>query len=112
MFGQVTSKYVRAVFFPLSISCIEVHVTKNNFRCRYWLSVGAQPSDPVQSILFRAGLLPPPPMLAMSRKGGPRDRRPVHPMTGRPLDLEGVTIVDDSNAPEGDAEDPTDEVAS
>jgi small subunit ribosomal protein S16 len=51
-------------------------------------------------------------MLAMSRKGGPRDRRPVHPMTGRPLDLEGVTIVDDSNAPEGDAEDPTDEVAS
>ncbi|WVZ65443.1 hypothetical protein U9M48_014803 [Paspalum notatum var. saurae] len=78
----------------------------------YWLSVGAQPSDPVQRILFRAGLLPPPPMLAMARKGGPRDRRPIHPMTGRPLDLEGVTIVDDSNAPGGDAEEPTDEVAS
>jgi len=31
---------------------------------------------------------------------------------GAPLDLEGVTIVDDSNAPEGDAEEPTDEVAS
>nr|CAB3457468.1 unnamed protein product [Digitaria exilis] len=62
-------------------------------------------------ILFRAGLLPPPPMLAMARKGGPRDRRPIHPMTGQPLDLEGVTIVD-SNAPEGDAEEPTDEAAS
>lgn len=51
--------------------------------CRYWLSVGAQPSDPVQRILFRAGLLPPPPMLAMNRKGGPRDTRPIDPLTGR-----------------------------
>uniref|UniRef100_A0A0D3H8I3 30S ribosomal protein S16 n=1 Tax=Oryza barthii TaxID=65489 RepID=A0A0D3H8I3_9ORYZ len=75
-------------------------------RVKYWLSVGAQPSDPVQRILFRAGLLPPPPMLAMARKGGPRDRRPIHPMTGRPLDLEGVTVVDDSNVPEGGAEEP------
>ena len=50
---------------------------------RYWLSVGAQPSDPVQRILFRAGLLPPPPMVAMGRKGGPRDTRPVDPLTGR-----------------------------
>ncbi|KAJ4796120.1 30S ribosomal protein S16 [Rhynchospora pubera] len=54
-------------------------------RIKYWLSVGAQPSDPVQRLLFRAGLLPPPPMLAMARKGGPRDRRPVDPMTGRYL---------------------------
>ncbi|KAM0847848.1 hypothetical protein ACQ4PT_054760 [Festuca glaucescens] len=73
-------------------------------RVKYWLSVGAQPSDPVQRILFRAGVLPPPPLLAMGRKGGPRDRNPIHPMTGRPLDLEGVTIVDDPNATEGDAE--------
>ncbi|KAJ4819941.1 30S ribosomal protein S16 [Rhynchospora pubera] len=54
-------------------------------RIKYWLSVGAQPSDPVQRLLFRAGLLPPPPMLAMARKGGPRNRRPVDPMTGRYL---------------------------
>lgn len=54
--------------------------------CRYWLSVGAQPSDPVQRILFRAGLLPPPPMVAMGRKGGPRDTCPVDPMTGRVLE--------------------------
>lgn len=50
---------------------------------RYWLSVGAQPSDPVQRILFRSGLLPPPPMVAMGRKGGPRDTRPVDPLSGR-----------------------------
>lgn len=49
---------------------------------RYWLSVGAQPSDPVQRLLFRAGLLPPPPMMAMGRKGGSRDNRQVDPMTG------------------------------
>ncbi|RZC92961.1 hypothetical protein C5167_036210 [Papaver somniferum] len=51
--------------------------------CRYWLSVGAQPSDRVQHILFRAGVLPPPPMLAMAHKGGPRETRPVDPLTGR-----------------------------
>ncbi|CAO2173435.1 unnamed protein product [Urochloa humidicola] len=66
-------------------------------RVKYWLSVGAQPSDPVERILFRAGILPPPPMLAMTHKGGPRDRRPIDPMTGRPLDIEGLTIVDDPN---------------
>lgn len=52
-------------------------------RVKYWLSVGAQPSDPVQRLLFRGGLLPPPPMLAMGRKGGPRDMCPVDPLTGR-----------------------------
>ncbi|KAI3963708.1 hypothetical protein MKW98_021948 [Papaver atlanticum] len=52
-------------------------------RVKYWLSVGAQPSDPVQRILFRAGVLPPPPMLAMAHKGGPRETRPVDPLTGR-----------------------------
>ncbi|XP_019197633.1 PREDICTED: 30S ribosomal protein S16-2, chloroplastic/mitochondrial-like isoform X1 [Ipomoea nil] len=51
-------------------------------RVKYWLSVGAQPSDPVERLLFRAGLLPPPPMMAMGRKGGPRDNRQVDPMTG------------------------------
>ncbi|CAM8960993.1 unnamed protein product [Rhodiola kirilowii] len=52
-------------------------------RVKYWISVGAQPSDPVQSILFRAGLLPPPPMGAMGHKGGHRDTRPIDPMSGR-----------------------------
>ncbi|BBH08259.1 Ribosomal protein S16 family protein [Prunus dulcis] len=57
-------------------------------RVKYWLSVGAQPSDPVQRILFRAGLLPPPPMVAMGRKGGPRETRPVDPLSGRILSPE------------------------
>ncbi|KAL5229841.1 hypothetical protein ABZP36_028617 [Zizania latifolia] len=78
---------------------------------RYWLSVGAQPSNPVQNILFHAGILPPPPMLAMAHKGGPRDRRLIDPMTGRPSDLECVTVVDDPNAPEGGVGAPNKEAA-
>ncbi|KAI4344530.1 hypothetical protein L6164_011745 [Bauhinia variegata] len=57
-------------------------------RVKYWLSVGAQPSEPVQRLLFRSGLLPPPPMVAMGRKGGPRDARPVDALTGRILNQE------------------------
>uniref|UniRef100_M4CRK0 Uncharacterized protein n=1 Tax=Brassica campestris TaxID=3711 RepID=M4CRK0_BRACM len=46
-------------------------------------------SDPVQRLLFRSGLLPPPPpMVAMGRKGGERDTRTVDPMTGRYVDAE------------------------
>lgn len=61
-----------------------LYFASNHFMCyRYWLSVGAQPSDPVQRLLFRAGILPPPPMVAMGRKGGPRDTRPVDPLSGR-----------------------------
>jgi small subunit ribosomal protein S16 len=70
--------------------------------CRYWLSVGAQASEPVQRILFRAGLLPPPPMMAMGRKGGPRDTRPVDPMTGRVLTPENQASSDQPKASEGD----------
>ncbi|KAK7329011.1 hypothetical protein VNO77_23155 [Canavalia gladiata] len=57
-------------------------------RVKYWLSVGAQPSEPVERLLFRSGLLPPPPMVAMGRKGGPRDTRPVNALTGRVLNQE------------------------
>ncbi|MCI11057.1 30S ribosomal protein S16 [Trifolium medium] len=49
-------------------------------------SVGAQPSNPVERLLFRAGLLPPPP-----QKGGSRDTRPVDGLTGRVRD--NVTAV-------------------
>lgn len=55
-------------------------------RVKYWLSVGAQPSEPVQRLLFRAGILPPPPMVAMARKFRPPDLPPIDPMTGRILD--------------------------
>lgn len=69
--------------------------SQSAFWCRYWLSVGAQPSEPVQRILFRAGVLPPPPMLAMTRKGGPRDTRPIDPMTGRYLTPDNTKSTDE-----------------
>ncbi|KAJ6838598.1 30S ribosomal protein S16-2, chloroplastic/mitochondrial-like [Iris pallida] len=69
-------------------------------RVKYWLSVGAQPSDPVERILFRAGVLPPPPLLAMTRKGGPRDTRPINPMTGRFLTTEKPEADDEPNVEE------------
>lgn len=56
--------------------------------CRYWLSVGAQPTDTVQRLLSRAGVLSPSPMLAMGRKGGPQDTPPVDPMTGTQNDID------------------------
>lgn len=70
--------------------------------CRYWLSVGAQPSEPVQRVLFRAGLLPPPPMMAMGRKGGPRDTCPIDPMTGRILTPEKPANADQSSDSKGE----------
>lgn len=83
-------------------------ILNENFR--YWLSVGAQPSDPVQRILFKAGLLPPPPMTAMSRKGGSRDTRPINPITGKvilpPKSTQNVKEDDDesNDAGAGDGE--------
>lgn len=67
--------------------------------CRYWLSVGAQPSEPVERILFRAGMLPPPPMVAMARKGGPRDIRPIDPMTGQVLTQDNPINTSKSDEP-------------
>ncbi|KAG6502082.1 hypothetical protein ZIOFF_041969 [Zingiber officinale] len=76
-------------------------------KVKYWLSVGAQPSDPVQRILFRVGILPPPAMLAMARKGGPRDTRPIDPMSGRYLTPEDSETIqpDDSDTEENESAD-------
>ncbi|THG03285.1 hypothetical protein TEA_028382 [Camellia sinensis var. sinensis] len=78
-------------------------------QCMYWLSVGAQPSEPVERLLFRSRLLPPPPMLAMGRKGGPRDTRPIDPMTGRYLTADkpanGEKPKDSEGNGDGDDED-------
>ncbi|XP_010526916.1 PREDICTED: 30S ribosomal protein S16-1, chloroplastic [Tarenaya hassleriana] len=54
-------------------------------RVKYWLSVGAQPTDPVERILFRAGLLPPPSMVVVSSKKGPFGTNPDEPTTGQAL---------------------------
>jgi small subunit ribosomal protein S16 len=47
----------------------------------------------------------------MAHKGGPRDRHPIDPMTGRPLDIEGLTIVDDPSTPQSENGAPIEEVA-
>ncbi|KAI3971854.1 hypothetical protein MKX01_035667 [Papaver californicum] len=72
-------------------------------RVKYWLSVGAQPSDPVQRILFRAGVLPPPPMFAMAHKGGPREARPVDSLTDCFVTPEEHTITDQPQSSENTA---------
>lgn len=86
--------------------CVVTSLIKHTLllHCRYWLSVGAQPSEPVQRLLFRTGLLPPPPMLAMGRKGGPRDARSVDPMTGRVLSPESPSHIDIVNKDDDEVE--------
>ncbi|GMH42748.1 hypothetical protein BSKO_10667 [Bryopsis sp. KO-2023] len=44
------------------------HVGLNMDRIRYWLSVGAQPSDTVSRLLGQAGLIPIPPEKPSSNK--------------------------------------------
>lgn len=41
---------------------------------------------PVKRILFRAGILPPPPMVVFTQKGG-APQRPRDPLTGKSLPL-------------------------
>ncbi|MQL05425.1 30S ribosomal protein S16 [Escherichia coli] len=52
-------------------------------RLKYWLSVGAQPSEPVERLLFRAGL-----RVAMGDKVGPHDPHTVDALTGGTLNQE------------------------
>ncbi|KFK30092.1 hypothetical protein AALP_AA7G215900 [Arabis alpina] len=51
-------------------------------RIKYWLSVGAQPTDTVENMLFRAGLIPPKSMVVM--KNGQQNQH-VSPITGEIL---------------------------
>ncbi|KAJ1649555.1 37S ribosomal protein S16, mitochondrial [Dispira simplex] len=46
---------------PLPDATGTKHVELNLERTKYWLSVGAQPSDPARKLLEKAGLLPPKP---------------------------------------------------
>ncbi|KAJ1269211.1 hypothetical protein BS78_07G193100 [Paspalum vaginatum] len=71
----------------------------------YWLSVGGLGHS--HQILWSAYSFEQEfdldlPCLYGTQKGGSRDRRPIDPMTGRPLDIEGLTIVDDPNALDGE----------
>lgn len=60
----------------------------------------------MQRLLFRAGVLPPPPMVAMGLKGGPRDTRPVDSLTGRILNQE-KPVKADHNEDDGEDDTPT-----
>eukprot|EP00268_Persea_americana_P064931 TRINITY_DN8602_c0_g1_i3.p1 TRINITY_DN8602_c0_g1~~TRINITY_DN8602_c0_g1_i3.p1 ORF type:complete len:117 (-),score=26.57 TRINITY_DN8602_c0_g1_i3:170-520(-) len=57
----------------------------------------------------KSGLLPPPPMLAMARKGGPRDTRVVDPLSGRFVALKEPTV---SGQPEGEGDEAKNETSS
>ncbi|KAF3527388.1 hypothetical protein DY000_02036573 [Brassica cretica] len=49
----------------------------------YWLSVGAQPTDSVENMLFRAGLIPPKSMVVRGSKNGQQStNQHVSPITG------------------------------
>ncbi|XP_027363932.1 30S ribosomal protein S16-1, chloroplastic-like [Abrus precatorius] len=60
-------------------------------RVKYWLSVGAQPSEPVERLLFRAGL---------GRQGGTSDKFPITALNGHNLNQE-QSISDDHNKDNG-----------
>ncbi|KAJ7979333.1 30s ribosomal protein s16, chloroplastic [Quillaja saponaria] len=72
---------VLGYYNPLTGQDGEKQIGLNFERVKYWLSIGAQPSETVEHILFRAGLLLPPPKVAMGRKGGRRDTQPVDTLT-------------------------------
>lgn len=55
---------------PIAAKDDEKRVNIKLERVKYWLSVGAQPSEPVESLLFKAGL-------QMKRKGGLSGSYPV-----------------------------------
>ncbi|KAK7391435.1 hypothetical protein VNO78_19851 [Psophocarpus tetragonolobus] len=54
-------------------------------RVKYWLSVGAKPSEPVEYLLFRAGL---------GHQGGPSDKFPIPALNGHILNQEQPTNAD------------------
>ncbi|KAJ2772900.1 37S ribosomal protein S16, mitochondrial [Coemansia nantahalensis] len=56
-------------FMPLADAKEEAkHVTLDFARTKYWLGVGAQPTDGVRFLLERAGLLPPRPLYPNVRR--------------------------------------------
>ncbi len=55
-------------------------------RIKYWMSVGAQPSDMAAVLLWKAGLLPAPPVRYQPIKSVKRsEREGMHTATGRAL---------------------------
>ncbi|CAN1194472.1 30S ribosomal protein S16-1, chloroplastic [Linum perenne] len=63
-------RFIQIIGFydPLAAKDDTKKMSLNYDRAKYWLSVGAQPSDTVRRILMQAGLIEPPPMVVMARK--------------------------------------------
>ena len=55
---------------PAKDGCKEI--TANAERIRYWISVGAQPSDRVSWLLGKVGVIPPPPIRQSANQGIPK----------------------------------------
>ncbi|KAF5737777.1 hypothetical protein HS088_TW13G00667 [Tripterygium wilfordii] len=91
---------VLGFYNPLAGQDVEKRMSLNLERLKYWLSVGAQTSDPVQRLLSRAGLLHPTPKVAMGRKGGPHDALPLHPVSEGALSINDSANADQSNGDE------------
>ncbi|KAA0153627.1 hypothetical protein FNF27_06778 [Cafeteria roenbergensis] len=51
-------------------------------RVKYWLSTGAQPTETVAKLLWRAGLAPPPPIAFTTKRHIKRSEREFHTSTG------------------------------
>lgn len=51
-------------------------------RVKYWLSTGAQPTETVAKLLWRAGLAPPPPIAFTTKRHVKRSEREFHTSTG------------------------------
>nr|UOL47203.1 chloroplast ribosomal protein S16 [Hypericum ascyron] len=66
-------RYIKIIGFynPLAAKDDPKRISLNFEAARYWLSVGAQPTDPVRVFLLRAGLLSPPPMVVNAQTDGP-----------------------------------------
>lgn len=55
-------------------------------RVKYWLGVGAQPTEPVAKLLGRAGVVPAFPRRDSPKKAQPKQRREMH-TAARPEDV-------------------------
>lgn len=55
-------------------------------RVKYWLGVGAQPSEPIAKLLGRAGVIPAYPRRESPKKAQPKQKREMH-TAARPEDV-------------------------
>lgn len=69
-------------------------------RIKYWLSVGAQPSDRVAYLLWRAGMGPAPPVRFAPQQSKPKEKKSFHTMSDARL-AAGAAAAGPAAAPAG-----------